>query len=257
MINNPPEYPTPFIGKQLEFADFIRDPEHHAAPQDVELRRMQMYRELFFNNVNEFLISNFPVLHTLIAADQWFALVQDFFGKHTCKTPYFSEIPEEFLTYLQNQPPLVTGYPPFILELAHYEWVEMALSIAKETLPEINSGLVVDALHHPATLSPLAWPLLYQWPVHQISPAYQPDRPPGQHTYLIVYRDRKDNVNFIHITALTYQLLEILQESASITVAECLAHISRTSEYADQAALENSALPVIKTLAEKQIILFV
>jgi len=38
---------------------------------------------------------------------------------------------------------------------------------------------VVDALHHPATLSPLAWPLLYQWPVHQISPAYQPDRPPG------------------------------------------------------------------------------
>ncbi len=62
-----------------------------------------MYRELFFNNIEGFLSGNFPVLRKILDDQQWFALVQDFFAKHPCQSPYFSEIPEEFLDYLQNE----------------------------------------------------------------------------------------------------------------------------------------------------------
>ena len=60
-----------------------------------------------------------------------------------------------------------------MLELAHYEWVEMALSIAKEELVINNRGFD-DLLNKNIRLSPLAWPLAYQYPVQKISPDYLP-----------------------------------------------------------------------------------
>ena len=114
-----------------EFAAYIRDPENNPVPADVKEQRMVMYRELFFNNIEGFLSGNFPVLRKILDDQQWFALAQDFFAKHPCQSPHFSQIPEEFLDYLQNERDSSEDFP-FMLELAHYEWVEMALSIAKE-----------------------------------------------------------------------------------------------------------------------------
>ncbi|MGZ8097046.1 MAG: HvfC family RiPP maturation protein, partial [Methylosarcina sp.] len=122
-----------FKEKQREFSDYIRNPQRNPAPADVDIRRMAMYRELFFNNIESFLSGNFPVLRSLLDDARWLALVQDFFAEHVCQTPYFSEIAEEFLAYVQyerKQP----GDLPFMLELAHYEWVEMALANSKDEL---------------------------------------------------------------------------------------------------------------------------
>ena len=122
-----------FKSKQDEFAAYIRDPENNPVPADVKEQRMVMYRELFFNNIEGFLSGNFPVLRKILNDRQWFALAQDFFAKHPCKSPHFSQIPEEFLDYLQNERDSSEDLP-FMLELAHYEWVEMALSIAREDI---------------------------------------------------------------------------------------------------------------------------
>jgi uncharacterized protein len=65
--------------KQAEFAAYIRDPENQRLPVDVKPQRMVMYRELFFNNINSFLSSNFPVLRKILNDDEWQALAQDFF----------------------------------------------------------------------------------------------------------------------------------------------------------------------------------
>ena len=58
-------------GLQYAFAAHIRDPERHPAPTDIEDRRMQIYRDLFFNNVNRFLSSSFPVIRKLYDDDDW------------------------------------------------------------------------------------------------------------------------------------------------------------------------------------------
>ncbi len=241
-----------FNAKQREFAAYIRDPGHNPAPADVKEQRVAMYRELFFNNINNFLSSNFPVLHRLLDDQQWFELVQDFFARHRCKSPYFSEIPEEFLAYLQNERDNPDDLP-FMLELAHYEWVEMALSIAKEE-PVANQQIADNLLEQHIRLSPLAWPLAYQYPVHKIAPGFLPARPPAQPTFLIVYRDLQDDVHFMEITPMTYRLLEIIQEHESLLTATCLAQVATEMQHPNPDAVIAGGLKILKELAEKTII---
>ena len=57
--------PSHFIEVQQQFMAHIRDPAHNAKPADVEERRMAIYRDLFFNNVDGFVSSAFPVLKSL------------------------------------------------------------------------------------------------------------------------------------------------------------------------------------------------
>ena len=49
--------------------------------------------------------------------------------------------------------------PPFLLELAHYEWVELALDIAEQELPERVDISAEQLLAGRPLISPLAWPL--------------------------------------------------------------------------------------------------
>ncbi|MBT4147090.1 MAG: DUF2063 domain-containing protein, partial [Gammaproteobacteria bacterium] len=144
-----------FKAKQAEFSNYIRDPTAFPCPEDVKPERMQMYRSLFFNNVESFLSSNFPVLRKIFNDNQWQRLTQDFFAHHPSTTPYFSEIPEEFIAYLQNERETIADDYPFMLELAHYEWVEMALSISQEETTATGTQTIAD-FSQTISLSPLA-----------------------------------------------------------------------------------------------------
>lgn len=253
MPNNPPKaMKIDFSAKQREFAAYIRDPYHNPAPTDVKEQRVAMYRELFFNNINTFLSSNFPILHKILDGQAWLELAQDFFARHRCKSPYFSEIPEEFLDYLQNERDNPDDLP-FMLELAHYEWVEMALSIAKED-PAANRQIADNLLEQRIRLSPLAWLLAYQYPVHKIAPTFLPMQPPAQPTFLIVYRDPQDEVSFLEITPMTYRLLEILQDDEGLLTATCLEQVVAEMQHPNPDAVIAGGLSILKGLAEKTIV---
>jgi len=254
MHNNRPDsrMKVDFKAKQREFAAYIRDPDNNPVPPDVNEQRIAMYRELFFNNIDNFLSSNFPVLRKILDDQQWFELAQDFFARHRCKSPYFSEIPEEFLAFLQNERTHADDFP-FLLELAHYEWVEMALSIAREEYI-IDQQKPEDLLQQRIQVSPLAWPLAYRYPVHKIAPAFLPVEPPPEPTFLIVYRDRSDDVKFLEITPVTYRLLEILQQNDSPLTKDCLGQLAAESNHANPEIITTGGLQVLKTLYEKMII---
>ena len=51
--------------QQQRFADCLRDPQQ-PAPPDLAARRLQIYRELFFNNVNQLLTGMFPVARSVL-----------------------------------------------------------------------------------------------------------------------------------------------------------------------------------------------
>ena len=54
-----------FIEIQNEFMAHIREPQKNKKPSGIEDRRMAIYRDLFFNNIEGFISSGFPVLKTL------------------------------------------------------------------------------------------------------------------------------------------------------------------------------------------------
>ncbi len=244
-----------FKSTQLAFAAYIRDPQQNPMPVDVAESRMAMYRALFFNNIEGFLSGNFPVLRALLNDEQWLALTQDFYAKHTCHTPYFLQIPAEFLSYLQHERQGEDDFP-FMLELAHYEWVEMALATSEEEVVTHDKNLN-ELLNLAIALSPLAWPLAYQYPVHKIGPDFLPLAASAQPTFIVVYRNALDDVNFIEITALTYRMLELIQAQEAILTADCLQQLAVESQHPNPELIINAGLEILKTLAEKTIITLV
>ena len=71
--------------------------------EDSLKRRMAIYRELFFNNLKSLLSNMFPVLKKLHTDDKWRRLVRKFMQRHQAQTPYFLQLPAEFLDFLQRQ----------------------------------------------------------------------------------------------------------------------------------------------------------
>jgi hypothetical protein len=205
------------VARQLEFAAHIRNPELNARPGDVEPRRMQIYLDLFYNNIESFLASAFPVSKSLLGDERWHLLVRAFVHRHPSESPYFLEISQEFLTFLAGaavtDPALQEAVrpPPFLLELCHYEWVELAMAVAEEEIPESGIDRSGDLLSGVPVISPLIWKLAYQYPVHQIGPRFQPETPEVAPTQLVVYRRRDDSVHFMTVAPLTMALLDELE----------------------------------------------
>jgi hypothetical protein len=240
-----------FRAHQLDFASHIRDPESNPRPDGIEARRMQIYVELFYNNIESFLANGFPVAKQVLGTSLWHEVVRDFVRRHPSETPYFLEVSQEFLTYLNET--RRDDLPGFILELCHYEWVELALSVAEEDIPtagidpdgDLNSGRVI--------VSPLIWMLSYAYPVHKIGLGFQPQIPGAEPTQLVVYRRRDDRVKFLVANAVTIRLLELLKECG--TTAEATTRLGEELPELDSQIVHEQGLATMERLRESEIIL--
>ena len=199
--------------QQLAFAAHLRNPEQNPAPEGIEDRRLKIYRDLFLGNLSSLLASSFPVLRNLYGDDQWRRLMRKFFADHRCHTPIFAEVPGEFLAFLTADYQPADSDFPFLIELAHYEWAELALSTSDQAIPWDSIDRRADLLTGPPVVSPLAWSLTYQYPVHRISPDFIPETPGSEPTRLLVYRDLADKVGFIQINLVTARLLELAENN--------------------------------------------
>ena len=209
--------------QQYRLAAHLRDPSSNPPPEGIEDRRLSIYRELFFNNIEGLLAGNFPVIRKTLGEARWGLLARDFYAHHRSQTPLFAEIGREFVRFLQERGETARDDPAWLSELAHYEWVELGLQVADDELPAHDPQ--GDLLTGMPVLSPLAWPLAYTWPVQHIGPDFQPASPPGAPTLVLVRRDAQFEVRFAEISPLVYRLLELLRagEGSGRQVLEQLA----------------------------------
>lgn len=214
---------TTFRTTQRRFAAHLRDPRRHPAPAGIEPRRMKIYADLFYTNIEGFLSKAFPVIRRLTPDARWHALVREFFARHRCRTPLFHRIAGEFVVWLDARRPRA-GEPPFLRELAHYEWIELELATAPD--PEVAADPQGDLFDGRPVLSPLARLLEYRWPVHRISPDFRPRKPGPEPTRLVVCRTRADEVRFLEANAVTARLLTVLKPGR-LTGRQALARIAR------------------------------
>lgn len=239
-----------FQATQHAFMQHIRDPENNAFP-DIEDRRLAIYRELFFNNVEGFVSSAFPVLRSLYNEDDWLVLVRKFFSQHDCKSPYFLQISEEFLAFLSNEYQRADVDPEYMLELAHYEWVELALSIADQ---DPNEGQVTDILSQPLYFSSLAWRVSYTYPVQFASSDNPQLVAMDEGNHLVIYRDSDDDIQFVAINGITAHLLQQIESNPSISFSALLNVMSAALPQVEASVLESGLVSTLIDLAEKGVL---
>ncbi|HPG27360.1 MAG TPA: putative DNA-binding domain-containing protein [Myxococcota bacterium] len=214
---------------QRAFAAHLRDPATCPPPADVAPRRMRVYRELVYANVESLLASNFPVLRSVLGDASWHAMVRDFLVRHAAKTPLFPRLALELLAYLDGERARLPEEPPYLRELARYEWLETELRLAEVEPDPTGVALDGDLLAGVPVLSPVVRWLRAEWPVHRVGAAFRPTTPPDQPSCLVVGRDPDLEVRFMEVTATTLRLLEGIAAAPEATGRAHLEQLARES----------------------------
>jgi uncharacterized protein len=244
-----------FQDVQNVFTQHMRDPENNIAPEGIEDRRLKIYRELVYNNIEDFIANSFPVLRKVVADEQWHKMMRDYVSNHQAHTPLFPKMPQEFIQYLEHERVEHLEDYPFLLELAHYEWIETSVSMDTREISFDGIEQEGDLLEGVPVLSPLAMPLAYQWPVHMISPDFLPELLPEQATYILIYRDRHDEVGFIELNSVSAKLIEECTNNTELSGKEILLSIAEQLQHPNPEAVINGGLEIMQDFKSKDIIL--
>jgi hypothetical protein len=241
--------------QQYAFAAHLRDPHQTPAPADIEERRLDIYRDLFFNNVVNFLGGHFPICRDILETRRWRRLVRGFYRDYRCHSPLFPDMPREFLSYLNSDREPLLDEPPFLSELAHYEWVEAGLLLAPDAPADTNIDPDGDLLGGRPVLWQPAWLLSYQYAVNEIGVDQQPSEPAAQPLYYLVLRDRQHKVVFNKLNAVSARLYELLAEQTGGTGQEALAQIAAELNHANPAAVVQSGAQILRAWRDQDILL--
>lgn len=246
------EAPATLRDQQFAFARHLRDPDRYPAPAGIEDRRLAVYRDLFHNNIAGLLGSNFPVIRKTLGDAAWNALVRAFQADYRCHTPLFTEIGREFTRFLEQRQGIADD-PPWLAELAHYEWIELALQLADDPMPAHDPE--GDLLAGTPVVSPFARALAYRWPVQRIAPDCMPSFPGDAPTLLLVRRDLSGSVHFSEISALVFRLLQLLDERTSSSGHDALLQLAREAQAQDPPAFVQSGAAMLQRLREEGTVL--
>ncbi len=240
---------------QFEFTAHLRNPEKNPAPANIEDRRMEIYRGLLYRNVQGFLASGFPVTRKLYNDENWHKMVREFFASHKSHSPYFKDISKEFLIYLNEEREPQPEDPAFLLELTHYEWLEIMLSFLDADIDWDTINKDGNLLNQAPVLSPLVQLNRYDYPVHKIKPDFQPEVAPEQPTFILVYRDQQDKVGFMEMNPMTARLVELIAANDTQTGEEILLAIANEIPSLSQDVVLHGGHTTLTQLREKDIVL--
>lgn len=250
-----PEHLPRFKALQYRFAAHLRDPLANAAPDGIEDRRLQIYRDLFFNNIDNLLSTGFPVIKRILGTEAWLHLLRRFYAEHQAHTPLFPEIGREFQRYLQARAERGEDDLPFLVELAHYEWVELALALDEHEISDVPHDPQGDLLNGAPVVSPLVWLLTYRFPVHQLRADFLPREAPEQPTFLVVSRGRNDDIAFTELNALSFNLLEVLKANPGVTGLDVIEALVAALGATDAEAMTAAATAMLIRFRERDIVL--
>ena len=198
-----------FISLQRAFTRHLRDPANVPAPPLPE-PRLAVYRNAVFLNIERFMRDNFPRVAAAFEPEAWTALVRDYLIRHRSDTPLFVELLQEFLHYLAHEREGAED-PPWLLEVAHFDWLENAIAADERVVPPRQAG-PIELLDTPLQLNPVHQMVRYRFPVQAIGVDYRPQEAPLQPTLLLAFRDLDEEFAVLDLNAVAVQLFEGVRE---------------------------------------------
>ena len=218
---------------------------------------MAVYRDLFFRNIQGFVERSFPVTAQLLGPDTLRELSYAFFSQHDCRTPYFHKIGQEFVDYLSREHVAEPDLPPFLAELAHYEWIAVKVRLNDEPPPHGPGRIDPDGdlLEQPLILSPASELCVYAYPVHRINQDHQPQQKPESPTFLFAFRDLAGKSRFMELNPVTARLIALLKDQPDIPARSQLGRIAAELGRDNPEAVVDGGRQVLERLRERGAVL--
>lgn len=236
-----------FQSLQRAYTRYLREPGRQPLPTGFARQGAAIYVDLLYNKFNDSLVVCFPVTHALLGESAWQHILKAFIAGHRCLSPYYRQIPDEFILYLQTER-LGDDDPPYLLELAHFEWVELVLAVAEAESVAVSDSIEVnDWLGCRPVFAPVLQLLHYAYPVQRINLNYQPSEPPEQATHILGFRDTQDAVQFMELNPATARLVEILQ-ARDCSVQTAIEQIATELQHPDPSALFAFGIEILTDL---------
>jgi len=250
-----------FLNYQHQFVDYLRNPQNDESLAASLPTRINIYAKLLHSKIDASLHTCFPITHELLGATLWQELVQEFIKVHRCQSPLYREIPDEFIDYLMHENPDLE-LPEFIIDLAHYEWMELVLETEKPANANPIFSIDDDLLTVTPALNPILHLLHYRFPVQSISPADEywknwKNRPTpyAQESVILAgIRDADFKIYFIELNAVTARLIELMQEGLS-TSEQVLLELAAELHYADHETILPFGIDILQQLKTQHIII--
>lgn len=246
---------------QHQFVDYLRNPQEHKAIPETLPQQTHVYAKLLYSKFEGSLRTCFPITRKLLGSVFWQQLLQKFIGQHRCQSPLYQEIPDEFIDFMMNENPQMM-LPDFIIDLAHYEWMELVLETEKSSQIDNYSPIKGNQLTVIPTLSPNLHLLHYRYPVQTITAtdphwknwSIRHEPYPQEATILAGLRDQSYQIHFIELNAVTARLIELLQEQIN-TGEQALLQLAIEMNYGDPETILPSGINTLEQLKQQNIII--
>jgi len=203
---------------------------HQNAYQEFERwpqNRLKLYEELLFAGIESTLSSLYPFCRRFFNSRDWHQLVEQYRRQYPSASYQLYKSAEAFPQFLSEQEALMTEIP-FLIDLSHYEWLEVVLLNAKDmALPNNLDTACPSQLTTLSAMRPYWNPIshLYhcRYPIPSIldlmrrqedlSPPYPFKK---QSIDILLYRDMDTlSVRFFQLNELTSQLWQLCQTGKS------------------------------------------
>ena len=183
-------------------------------PLDAE--RLAVYARLVRNNINGFIQRCYPQAARYADPEQWAAAKEAFVAEGSAHSPYFQDIPGEFLAYCRQ----VFRLPEHLLELMRFEHSQLLAETAP-TPPDNSFEWDEDTLFR---LSPAALLADYPFDPSAETPDFQADP-----ATLLVWQDNEGSVYHSRLDPVDAVLLAAAANPLSQTqICERLAAVAGT-----------------------------
>lgn len=251
---------------QSEFGDYLRSQRQN--PHDSVPNRVgKIYQDLIFNNVCGFLNQCFPICKRILG-DDWRMLCLYFFQRYPTHSPYFTEIPMQFVEFLSqiddddfdqstwldeltlSHQTIKSRLPAYLSELAHYEWLELYV----ETLPNQAEKLIFCG-DQSYVFNQTVQNHYYTYPVHQIG--INTDGVSMADSFLVVLRHH-ERVKFVEVNILTHLFVDFLQQSTQVydDLTNLMTDFGNSIDYPDIEGLIAFKEDLFAMLMDENIIFF-
>ena len=233
---------------QFALARHLRDPLSVPAPEGVSAANATVCKHEMAKNLSDLLDPAFPVTRALLGEDLWQHAVRLFLKDAPSHTPWASTVQRAFVEHVCESPDM-ENLPAWLQDLAHFEWLQNAVSTAPVTWPVFDAR--GDVMQHAVVLNPTHVEAAYEWPVHGIDTDHKPDD--MQSTYVSMLRDTDDALHVCESSVFRGQLIDLLREGQ--TGEQALRVLARWLSHPHAEAFVHEGAELIAQLQREGVVL--